>query len=154
MGIWSVVKDGAKFVFKHRKEIAKVATAAKDTASFVSDIKQKKGEHKTEKEYVSSEEENEPLESVITEMAEGITALEELYNGKVQELESAMDNIGSDFTATKEDFGNQLKVLNENLAQLKKVHEIYQKKMDTRLLLLSVCGGIGIFLAIILAIVL
>lgn len=159
MGIWSTigkgVAEGAKFAFMHRREIEEAAAAVKDTASFVSNIKQRKSEAKTEKEYFALvEEENEHLKSTITEMAEGIAALEELYNGRVQELESAMGDIGGDLTATKEDLGNQLKRLNENLTQLNKAWETYQKRMDARLLLISICGGVGILLAIILAVVL
>ncbi len=80
-----------------------------------------------------------------------IAALEKLYDGKIQELECAMEDIGGDLAATKEEFGNQLNKLNENLVQLNKTQEIYQKKMETRFLLLSICGGVGILLAIILA---
>ena len=158
MGIWSTigkgVAEGAKFVFKHRKEIEEAATAVKDTASFVSDMKQRKSGAKTEKNYFSLvEEENEHLKSTIAEIAEGIDALEELYNGKIQELESAMTDISGDLTATKEDFANQLKQLSENLTQLKKTQELYQKKTNARLLLLSICGGVGVFIAIILAVI-
>lgn len=159
MGIWSTigkgVAEGAKFVFKHRKEIEEAATAVKDTASFVSDMKQRKSEAKTEKDYFSLvEEENEHLKSTIAEIAEGIDALEKLYNGKIQELESAMTDISGDLTATKEDFANQLKQLSENLTQLKKTQELHQKKTDAHLLLLSICSGVGVFLAVILAVIL
>ena len=159
MGTWSTIgkgiAKGAKFVFKHRKEIEEAATAVKDTASFVSDMKQRKSEAKTEKEYYALlEEENNHLKSTISEIAEGITALEELYNGKVQELESAMTDVGSDLATTKEDLGNQVKKLNENLAQLEKNQEAHQKKTETCLALVTICGVAGVILAIILAIVL
>ena len=159
MGIWRTigkgVAKGAKFAFKHRKEIEEAATAVKDTASFVSEMKQRKSEAKTEKDYFSLvEEENEHLKSTIAEIAEGIDALEELYNGKVQELESAITDTSSDLTVTKEDFSNQLKQLSENLMQLKKTQELYQKKTNARLLLLSICSSVGVFLAIILAVIL
>ena len=159
MGTWSTIgkgiAKGAKFVFKHRKEIEEAVTAVKDTASFVSDMKQRKSEAKTEKEYYALlEEENNHLKSTISEIAEGITALEELYNGKVQELESAMTDAGSDLATTKEDIGNQVKKLNENLAQLQKTQEAHQKKTETCLSLVTICGVAGVILAIILAIVL
>ena len=94
------------------------------------------------------------LKSTIAEIAEGIDALEELCNGKIQELESAMTDISGDLTATKENVANQLKQLSENLTQLKKTQELHQKKTDARLLLLSICSGVGIFLAVVLAVIL
>ena len=140
MGVWSAIAEGvtkgAKFVSDHRETIKEAATAAQKTASVVSDMAQKRKASSSEKEYSSAiEEENIRLKTAIQELAEGIAALEELYEKKIKELES---RIGS---------------THEELVQVKEQQEEYQKKASFRFRLACICGGVGVLISIILSVI-
>lgn len=159
MGMWKTIGDGiangVKFVIKNRKQIQEATEAVKDTAAFVSDMSSGKKEAKSEKEYYANlEEENEKLKSAITEISEGIEALETLYETKFQELEEKIDATTTEIAMMKESTEGTLRTLRIDLSKLTLALDDFQKKTNARLLLLSICSGVGVFLAIILSVVL
>ena len=159
MGIWSTIgkgiAKGAKFAFEHRKEIEEATTTVKDTASFVSEMSQRKKDSKSEKEYYAIlEEENEKLRSAIPEISQGIAALEELYEGKIQELEEKADVTATEIASLKESTEESLRTLKKDLDKAVLAQANYRKIDERKFLGLAICSGIGIVIAVLLAIAL
>ena len=159
MGIWSTIgkgiAKGAKFAFEHRKEIEEATTTVKDTASFVSEMSQRKKDSKSEKEYYAIlEEENEKLRSAIPEISQGIAALEELYDTKVQEIEEKVDGTATEFISLKESTEESLKKLREDLKKVTLSQDNFQKNTNRLLMIIGVLAGFGVVLAVLLPILL
>ena len=162
MGIGSVVKTvgkvigkGGKWAWEHADQISDAVDTGNKIHSGISDIRERRKNAKDEREYYHLlESENEAMHEVLKEIQEGISELEEVFESSIKNVEKKYDDTYTEVEELKLDLTKEVTKLQTQLDQYNHENIAYQQKLHKKLELTNILAGIGIAIAIVIAILL
>jgi Skp family chaperone for outer membrane proteins len=142
--IGKLIAKGVGFLIKHKETVKDVADVAVGTAEAVSNMRSNR----------RGSEQLDTLEEAVAQLGQGVAELAQQTEEKLLALEASTEKNTTDLAAIREEMSQRMQSLEDALLRLDAEQIAYQKKLNARILTVSICGTIGILAAAVLAIVL
>lgn len=138
-----LIKKGGKYVLEHPEKIAKFAMIAGQIFEKIAELREKYGNASAKAErYTQLIEENNIIQEKIIELESKVYELAEYYDNELVVLEKKNNELIA-----------EVDTLKKELEAYKEENNVYKKKIQKILMFAGVLIGVGIIVAIILAIV-
>ena len=154
-GIGKAIAKGGKWALEHSGAIANIAQTGASVFGDLSENEAKKRQAQAEQEYYYMlEEENSNLKNVLQEINEGVSELQNAFETTIDGIEKKYGDLSAELKTLKQEHTETIDSLQNQLTLYKEQNTALQNKMQKQLIMMSVIGGIGIVIAVLLAVLL
>ena len=150
--VGDVIKKIGKWVAKNPEIVVEGVEAG---AEILGNIKDKIPKHNDSEDKLSLESLKNECEvhfALTSEIVSKVTSLEEDFNNKIDAIAVLQNDQNKVIEENKKIFSDSVQEIKKDIEEMNNDYILYKKKTKTTYLITSVVGGIGIVVAIILAI--